>query len=879
MPYRHYPSLAPEPTMASVFDHFDGCLIVLDPLYNILYFNGRASYNYHTLMGLNLCAGSNFLQLSPHDNNKSFVRNFTTALGGKSVAFERRSDKDDGWIEGRLSPFCLSDGSIAGVIYTFVNITDRKNLELAIEEGHSVMRAIESNDLQAFVLMDETGHLIKWNRKAQQLILKENAALVKGTPMRDLVPLDWVVRLGVLLKVARSGGVVSDEFELGANGNPRIVEVHLEQVHTTDGILLCLWGHDITEQRQAERALKISEGNLRAVLDSSTHSFVLLDRHFKIVSFNYVADRIAQLLFDMPLSIGAGLEGFVLEDGREETIEQITRAFKGQRVATEKSILLNGQVRWFEKHYDPIFDHDGKVNLVTFWSYDITERKIADEAIRVSEERFRQMVMLVPVGIYQTDRQGNVLLFNQAMSDISGISFEQLTPERWVQMTHPDDREAAHLEWEKAIGQGLPYEREYRFIKDNGETLQIYEKAAPLHNLQGEPIGHIGSMVDITLQTRARELAQQKALAERSLKFRSDFLASMSHEIRTPLSGIMGMAELLRDAQTDPAMRTYAENILLSATDLRSIVNEVLELSQLEAGKVTVADEEVNMRDLITHVVGQHRVDAEAKGLVLGVVLDPDLPNTIRSDRRRIAQVLGNLVRNAIKFTTQGHVTILGKGDNVGCVRLEVRDTGKGIPEAEKGKLFKQFSQLNHTTAQDLEGTGLGLYISSKIVQMLGGEMGVESQAGSGSTFWFTVKCARAIKKPGPQKTDDQRSLQGVRVLLVEDNLINQTAFKTMLRRMGCEVTACASGKQALDHFDHDKFDIVFMDIQMPDMDGIEATARLKSKTTVCPPIIGLSGNILERDDQGNLSTGMDDMLLKPVVSEELERTIRKWVD
>lgn len=863
--------------MASVFEHFDGCLVVLDPHYNILYYNSRSAYNYHTLMGIDLKAGDNFLQLSALDNNKSFVRNFTTALGGKSVAFERRSDKDDGWIEGRLSPFCLNDGTIAGVIYTFVNITDRKNLELEIEEGHSVMRAIESNDLQAFVLMDETGHLIKWNRKAQQLILKENAALVKGTPVRDLVPLEWVVRLGVLLKVARSGGVVSDEFELDANGTSRVVEVHLEQVHTTDGILLCLWGHDITDQRKAERSLKESEASLRAVLDSSSHSFVLLDHHFKIVAYNYVADRIARLLFDMPLSIGAGLEGFVLEDGREETIEQITRAFKGSRAVSEKPIAMNGQVRWFEKRYDPIFDNDGKVRHVTFWSYDITDRKAADDAIRVSEERFRQMVMLVPIGIYQTDRQGKVEIINQAMSTISGVSLDELTPELWGKMTHPDDYDSFE-EWEQAVKDGTPYEREYRLITPQGQTLNIYEKATPIADSKGDVVGHIGSIVDVTLRARANELSKLKSLAESSLKFRSDFLASMSHEIRTPLSGIMGMAELLRDAQTDPTMRTYAENILLSATDLRSIVNEVLELSQLEAGKVVVIDEEVSMRDLVAHVVGQHQFDAEAKGLLLGVVFDKDLPPSIRSDRRRIAQVLSNLVRNAIKFTAQGFVTISCKCDKVGCVRIEVRDTGKGIPEAEKGKLFKQFSQLNHTTAQDLEGTGLGLYISSKIVQMLGGEMGVESIEGNGSTFWFTVKCNRATKPMVSQPAAELQSLQGVRVLLVEDNLINQTAFKTMLRRMGCEVVTCSSGKQALEIFDEAQFDMVFMDIQMPDMDGIEATAHMKAKARHCPPIIGLSGNILELDAEGNLTTGMDDMLLKPIVSEELERTLRKWV-
>jgi CheY-like chemotaxis protein len=236
-------------------------------------------------------------------------------------------------------------------------------------------------------------------------------------------------------------------------------------------------------------------------------------------------------------------------------------------------------------------------------------------------------------------------------------------------------------------------------------------------------------------------------------------------------------------------------------------------------------------------------------------------------------------VKNAIKFTEKGDVTVLVERSD-GHLRLEVHDTGIGIPEHDLPKLFKEFSQLEHTTAQNLEGTGLGLSITKKLTEMLGGSIGVTSRLGVGSVFWVKIPLGVASASE-PNETVNNVPVppslpKGRRVLLVEDNIINQHAFKVMLGRMGCEVTAVNNGEQAVNTFEPGRFDLIFMDIQMPVMDGIEASERIRAKG-IAPPIIGLSGNVLERDADGKLKVEMDDLLIKPVTSQELQRKLEQW--
>lgn len=867
-----------DPSFAALLDHFERCTVIIGPDLRVMHFNKLAATSHRLRHGAELVEGAAYFDIVPSDQNKSFLRNFMAALAGRKVSFERR-EADGGWTEGRMTPFQYGEGAIQGVTYSFISIAERKNAERGAEEGELVMRALEGNDLQAFILLDEKGRLIKWNSRAASMLMRHNAAPQRGAAIRDLVHSEWEQRVGVLLKVVTNGGVVSDEFDMPDTVDG-MVEMHIELVRHDNHPLICVWGHDITAQKRAGRSLRDNEANLRAVFDSSLSSYLLIDRQLRILAFNGVADQISRTVYGKPLSRMMSAADVLAVERRPETQAEIDRAFAGEYVVAEKLNIVDGTERWFERHYDPVKGPDGKIDRITFWSIDVTERRKMYVDLRTSEEKFRKLATLLPVGIYQIDAEGRSVLTNNALEQIVGTDREGIVDGSWKEKVHPDDLPELQAEWDRATSVRDSFQMAFRFLRADGEQVHVLESAVPLYTQSGEFNGYVGTVVDLTSQIKATQLEQEKGLAERSLRFRSDFLASMSHEIRTPLNGIMGMAELLSTAVAGDEERSMARNILHSATDLRAIVNEVLELSKLEAGKVRPEAVAFNLREMMAHVVAQHDVEATRKGLKMEVHIEDSCPVEVISDRRRVGQVLGNLLRNAVKFTSTGKVSLHCVLSSPETLLFEVTDTGPGIPEADRSKLFIDFSQLDHTTAQNMEGTGLGLSISRKLVGLLGGTIGVRSTVGKGSTFWFTLHL-NAPASPTENKVSDGAKtpsvLQGLRVLLVEDNLINQKAFMVMLRKFGCNVTACSNGREAVNAFAPDRFDIILMDIQMPEMDGIQATSEIRGGHRHVPPIIGLSGNILERDADGRFATGMDDLLLKPVVSHEVERKLLMW--
>lgn len=885
---RTFESLAPSAEMKSLLEHSDRSIIILDKEYRLLWFNSKASKDMYSFFKEELKTGNSYWDYVDENNNKRFIRNFQSSLKGRTISVEQHipNPKNSGgelWIDGRFSPLSGKNGEINGVIYSYKNISDKKKAELQSQEQANVLQAIDHNDSQGFILIDEDDRIISCNLMAPNLLATEDATDdTFGKNVIECIHPYWKDEFEGGLKVARSGGTVSVEFDKPAPDN-RTIEIRFTPVkdRSAKHNMVSIWAYDITDKVDAERSLRRSEDNLRAVFNSSSQTFYLLDRQLNILAFNEPAYAMVKDQFGIELKEGMNVLDITAKENLVQFRVETERAFSGRKVQVEKHFAFNGKEFWFDRHINPVKNGKGEIDRVTVWSIDITERKLAEKALKENESKFRKLASLLPVGIYQVDINGNSTYINESLQLILGNNMVSILDGSWTKQIHPDDVEKVKSTWKDVENRKETFSMEYRYSRYDGTTVHILEQAQPLFNHLGEYRGYVGTVVDISEQRKTQQLKQEKQLAERSLKFRSDFLASMSHEIRTPLNGIMGLSEILLDTELNSEQRSKIQNILGASKDLRSIVNDVLNLSQLEAGKVVIQKENFDVTDLIQTIAERYKVEANAKNLELvfetvttGIRLD--------TDRRRLTQVLSNLVRNAIKFTPSGQVSVSVKQDDDKLL-FEVTDTGLGIPKEEQSKLFKDFSQLTHTVAQNLEGTGLGLSICKKLVELLGGEIGVTSENGKGSTFWFTVPFSNTIAKtekplPTKPKKAAAKDVKGVKVLLVEDNLINQQAFKIMLQRMGCEVDVLSNGKQAVDNFDKSKYDIVFMDIQMPEMDGLEATSEIKKRFQDVPPVIGLSGNVLQRDENGNLKSDMDDLLLKPVVSNDIERMIKKWV-
>jgi len=882
-----FETFAPSAEMKALLEHSDRSIIILDSSFRIMWFNSRAAQGMFTYSREELKSGYSYWDYVDRDHNKRFIRNFNAALKGRKISTEQKVPKpgtadQEIWVEGLFSPLHDKKGQITGVIYSYLNITDRKRAEKENFERDNILQAINHNDSQAFILLDEDDRILSCNLLAPSMLaIEANSIDPYGMNIVKCIHSDWKERFNSGLKLARAGGSASVEFEKPEEQG--WTEIRFTPVKGRLGKehMVAIWAFDITDKKLAERVVKQSEANLRAVFNSSSQSFYLLDRKLNIMAFNKASELLAAELYGKSVSVGLNAAEMMGDENSIQFKVEIERAFSGRKVVVEKFNLVNGKERWFEQHVDPVYNNHKEIDRVTIWSIDITERKKAEKALRENESKFRKLAALLPVGIYQVDSNGNPTYINESLQLIIGADMTSILSGKWTEQIHPSDRDNVRSTWRAVEKSQKPFSLEYRFKRMDGTDVFVLEQAQPLFDHLGEYKGYLGTIIDITEQKKTQQLIHEKSLAERSLRFRSSFLASMSHEIRTPLNGIMGLSEVLLDTDLSNEQRSKVGNILKASKDLREIVNDVLDLSKLEAGKVEVQNEDFALTELVNMVAERFGPEAELKNLKLEVK-DTSGNLEIHSDRRRITQVLSNLVRNAIKFTKVGSVTIQVRPSDDGFIMLEVMDTGMGIPKADLQNLFKDFSQLAHTTAQDLEGTGLGLSICRKLVELMGGEIGVSSEVEKGSRFWFKVPLveveAKNVTAKPKSKTEPKKSKGDVSVLLVEDNLINQQAFKIMLQKMGCQVKVVSNGRQAVEQFEPNRFDIVFMDIQMPIMDGLQATAEIKKRFKAVPPVIGLSGNILQRDENGKLDSEMDDLLLKPVVSNELERMIRKWV-
>jgi len=386
-------------------------------------------------------------------------------------------------------------------------------------------------------------------------------------------------------------------------------------------------------------------------------------------------------------------------------------------------------------------------------------------------------------------------------------------------------------------------------------------------------------------KTRER-LEIEKAKAENATRAKSMFLASMSHEIRTPLNGIIGMIEILKNTGSKEKNEEYLEIIEISADNLLNIINDILDFSKIESNQIELEDIPFAFRDEVKNVLVLLGLKASSKGLIFTAEIDDNVPNTLMGDPVRLKQILINLANNAIKFTDTGFVKIKAKmenlNDDIATLRCSVVDSGIGISEEGKEKLFKEFSQSEKSTTRKYGGSGLGLAISKKLTELMDGKIGVESETGKGSEFWFVIKMKVnkdvteiQIKKPKAS----QLPSKSLKILLVDDNAINRKVALFTLQRLGHTIESAENGLEAVNKYLSGNYDVILMDIQMPVMDGYQATAeirQLQEKNPVNNPsrIIAMTASAEKGEKEKCIMLGMDDYISKPFRSEDLEKKL-----
>ncbi len=573
----------------------------------------------------------------------------------------------------------------------------------------------------------------------------------------------------------------------------------------------------------------------------------------------------------------------LLQDGdRELWTEEYQAAARERRpfFCEYRVRRRGGAHRWLETHARFQYDAEGRPARFVGATFDITRFKEAEEARRQAEKRLERILRGTNDGPWEYDVATESYWLAPHFLKVCGYGPE-LVPTRSAMkaLIHPDDVAVQQAAFQRCL-QGLgPYDAEFRVRQSDGRYRWFRSRGICEFEANGKPIRMSGALQDISERREyQRALIEAREAAEAANRAKGEFLANMSHEIRTPMNGVIGMTELLLDTQLDTVQRDYTETIRDSAGALLTVINDILDFSKIEAGKLELEYIEMNLRSTLEDVARLLAIQAHAKGLELIVSLDPGVPELVTGDPARLRQILMNLGGNAVKFTDRGEVAIdarlVDSGPGGITIRCEIRDSGPGIPPDRLGALFKPFSQVDASTTRRFGGTGLGLSIVKRLATLMGGDAGVASEAGVGSTFWFTARLGATSRRvPAPKAS---AAFRGLRVLVVDDNAASLRVISGQLALWGVQVVTARGAQGGLDALEAaaaagQPFEVALLDHRMPGTDGEELGRRIRAQSRLDPTRLVLLASAGSRGDaQRFAELGFAGYLLKPVIEREL---------
>jgi PAS domain S-box-containing protein len=750
-------------------------------------------------------------------------------------------------------------------------------------QTETIRAALEST-ADGILVVDERGKIVTFNAKFAELwripkpllASRDDDQVISHMSSQLRAPETFHMKTAELF--AHPNGKSDDRIEFK---DGRVFERHSEPQRVHGKNVGRVWGfRDVTERTRAEEA----RSKLAAIVESSNDGIIGLTLEGVITSWNNGAEVIYG--YGAEEVMGKTVVILVPPERVDELPAILARLKRGEKTAHFETVRVrkDGSRIHVSLTISPIQNAAGDVVGAATIARDITEDKRAEKALRESEERYRLLFQRNLAGVYRASLDGQILDCNEACARIFGFATAAELKSRPAEelYLHPE----ARLEFTTRLReQGLLTNFENCLRRKDGTPVWVLENATLIAN-GGDPSQLIeGSLIDITVRKRAEaEMHKAKESAEAASRAKSEFLAMMSHEIRTPMNGIVGMTELALDTTLSLEQREYLDMVKESADTLLTLLNDLLDFSKIEAGKLSLNLGEFDLQETLSNAMRTLAPRADEKGLELTWETLADVPTRLVGDPGRVRQILLNLVGNAIKFTERGEVDLQAEIESQeadwAVLHFCVSDTGIGIPQEKQQRIFEAFMQADSSTTRKYGGTGLGLAITSQLVELMEGRVWLESKPDQGSTFHFTAKFGLA-KGPPPEPTSFAKvNLQGMPVLVVDDNATNRRILAAMLRRWSMQPTLAERGHEALVAMRRAKeigngFPLVLLDAHMPGMDGFSVVEELKRDPTLAGSAIMMLTSAGQRGDAAHCrELGVSAYLVKPIRQSELLEAI-----